>query len=139
MRVGIFLTFFASSLAFCSEGYSKPTPQITGTFSDLHFVKEAGDFVGTEIKIVETSQGYQAVVQFAIGVPSDLYLAAVTVSGTAVRISLRNSEGKSLETIIGQISARRFVGVAEDPDGSKEPLNLPRRSSFWDSPNKSCR
>ncbi len=35
----------------------KPTPgqkqvKITGTFSDMHFVKEAGDLLGTEIKIV---------------------------------------------------------------------------------------
>jgi len=36
-------------------------PRMTGTYSDLHYIEEAGDLLGTEIKIVLTGSKLQGV------------------------------------------------------------------------------
>src|SRR5258708_23093640 len=46
--------------------------KITGTFSNMHFIKEAGDVLGYEIKIVYAGGSYQSTLQFAEGAPSEL-------------------------------------------------------------------
>lgn len=46
----------------------------TGTFSSMYFHPEAGDLLGTEVRIVYTRKGFQGTIQFAEGEAGELIL-----------------------------------------------------------------
>jgi hypothetical protein len=58
--------------------------RVTGLVSNLHFVKEAGDIVGTEIFIMFSNEGLFALVQCAEGSPSAPVLVPVMASGAEI-------------------------------------------------------
>lgn len=47
------------SLGIQASPRTESEPRITGTYSDVHYIEEAGDLLGTEIKIVFTGSKLQ--------------------------------------------------------------------------------
>jgi hypothetical protein len=97
---------------------------VTGLFSDLRFVDEAGDLVGTEIFVVYSGEGYFAMVQVAEGTAGKPWLVPAQVEGPEVRFSIpRCGE------FIGLVSASRLKGRFESCPNWM--VDLPRKSSYW--------
>lgn len=116
-----------------AEGQSPktPEPRITGTYSDMRYNEESGDVLGAEIRIVATSGGYQASVQFAEGVPEDLIVADVTVTGNKISFSIPRSYRGGAE-FSGVIENHMLIGEFRFKTGGPNKVSLPRRKSYWD-------
>jgi hypothetical protein len=114
----------------------------TGIFSDMRYVKEAGDVVGTEIFVTYGDGEYWAQVQHAEGEPGAPHLAKVNVQGTKVSFELafdethieilanRAEQPKIVHYLLhfeGEVSKDRLVGKFND----SETLDLKRRNSYW--------
>ena len=98
--------------------------RITGMFTDMRYIAEAGDLVGTEVFIVAGARGYVGVVQFAEGAPVDPVVVPLTVKGTAVTFEAPIL-GQTLK-FNGHVTERALVGTF-----GIEQLTLPRRASYW--------
>jgi hypothetical protein len=111
--------------------HGRPKVKVTGLYSNLHWVKEAGDVVGTEVLIVYSTGGlpgqHWAYVQIAEGSPSPPFLVKATVSGDQVEFTLPEAAGKA-RRFMGKVTEKGLVGQFE---GSAEKLVLPRRKSYW--------
>jgi hypothetical protein len=107
---------------------SAPAPKVAGIFSDLHWVEEAGDLVGTEVFLFHGRAGYWALLQLAEGAPRDPSLVSATVSGTAVEFPFPAFGPKAV--FKGLVTATRLEGAIT---GGSAPvkLSLPRRGSYW--------
>jgi len=57
-------------------------PRVTGFFSNMEYIKEAGDVVGLEVWIVYARGSYWATVQVAEGEPDPPEVVPVQVSGS---------------------------------------------------------
>jgi hypothetical protein len=57
------------SILVLTAGAAPPKPKITGLFSNLTYIEEAGDLVGYEVFIVYGGESDFAVVQVAAGWP----------------------------------------------------------------------
>lgn len=123
--VGVVLLLGAPSPA----GAAEKRDRVTGLFSDMHWVEEAGDVVGTEV-LISYSSGmkghYWAYVQVAEGSPSPPVLVEATVSGDRVEFTLPGSKG--LGHFVGKVTAKALVGKF---DSSEAVVTLPRRKSYW--------
>jgi hypothetical protein len=102
--------------------------QIPGMYSNMYYVKEAGDVVGMEIFIVSGGDGYYATVQIAEGAPNPPVVVKVQVQGSNIEFTLPNSSGVSLGKYKGNISARGLRGKFE---GEEKSSFLKRRNSYW--------
>ena len=105
-----------------------PDPKVAGVFSDLHWVEEAGDLVGTEVFLFRGRDGYWALLQLAEGAPADPSLVSATVSGTAVEFPFPAFGPKAV--FKGQVTTTRLEGAVT---GGSAPvtISLPRRGSYW--------
>ncbi len=119
--------------AALASGARKATQKYTGTFSDLRYVETAGEFVGVEVRIVNTRVGYQATVQFSEdGDVSELALAAVKVAGESVRLDFQTAAGGLPAALDGKVNAKHLWGVIRLGD-VEETVDLPRKAgSYWD-------
>ena len=129
-----------------SGGVSGSGLKHTGTFSDMRFIEDAGDVLGTEVRIVKTAEGYQGMVQFAEGHPDPLSLAVVSFGNEdAVSMRFQDSDKAHRKSYFptsfeGHITKTGLEGVFRfGGDVSKyEAVNwdwevkLPRRKSYWD-------
>ncbi len=105
--------------------------RITGTYSDMYYNKEAGDVVGEEMRIVATAAGYQGVLQFAEGVPSDLIVVDVKLDGNKVSFSIPGSSVYA-GPFAGTLDNGVLRGELRFKSGTTEVIRLPRRKSYWD-------
>src|SRR6266849_10924659 len=64
-------------------------PRVIGFFSDMRYIADAGDVLGTEVWIVYGGQRYYATVQVAEGAPSAPVVVPVEVSGWKVRFTIK--------------------------------------------------
>jgi hypothetical protein len=101
--------------------------KVTGTFSDMYFNEEGGDVLGTEVRIVVGSRGYQAAVQIGQGQPSDLMVVNVWTSGDSIRFSLPG--GDRFE---GRITSKYLAGKFLRGSARPEVVKLARGRSYWD-------
>jgi hypothetical protein len=100
--------------------------KVTGFFTNMHYVPEAGDVVGMEVWIVYARGNFYACVQQAQGEPEPPVVVPVKVSGAEVRFSL---QGPQPLAFIGTVSK---TGLALSVAGSKQPPEmLKRQSSYW--------
>ncbi len=111
---------------------ARESPKLTGTFSDLAYHDEAGDLLGTEIRIVRTREGYQAAVQIAEGSPSALYLTDATFRENQIAFTLKEAGQYSGGTFNGTIAPTGLTGSLKFPSGGEMKLNLKRGRSYWD-------
>jgi hypothetical protein len=95
--------------------------RVTGMFSDMHYIADAGDVLGTEVFIAFTSKGYWAVVQMAEGVPDIPVVVPVTIKGTDVSFILSDKL-----TFAGTVTPTALVGTL-----GYEKVSLRRGKSYW--------
>ncbi len=105
---------------------AQPKTRVTGLFSNMHWVEEAGDVYGYEVLIVSTGDRYFATFQEAQGMPGPPVVVSVRVSGTTIEFEVPNSDGP--RTFRGTVSTRSLVGAFQ---GSSEKLVLRRGKSYW--------
>jgi len=116
-----------------SHSETAPLPvKPTGTFTSLHYHQEAGDLLGTEVRIVRTARGYQAAVQISEGSPSSLYLADATIRENQISFTLEDAEPYSGGIFTGIISSTGLTGTLRFPSGGKDAIDLKRGKSYWD-------
>ena len=73
--------FCASKICACclllltvSGSHAQQEPKVTGFFTDMHYLQDVGDVIGTEVWIVHARGAYWATVQIAEGEPDHLPL-----------------------------------------------------------------
>src|SRR6266852_1007446 len=71
-----------------SSTEAQKPPRITGTYTNMHYVAEAGDVIGYEIKIVFTGDKFQAALQIAEGVPGELVVVDVQSDNAKINFSI---------------------------------------------------
>ncbi|CAN5120565.1 hypothetical protein BH11PSE2_BH11PSE2_14640 [soil metagenome] len=114
-------------LALASSATSAPSRvQITGIYSDLRYIKEAGDLVGTEVFIV--NGGTVVYLQEAEGSPTDPVVAPSELNGNRITFSVPGSRFGDWDGVITK-SGVDFSCKAAAPDC--RPLHLPRKNSYW--------
>ena len=118
-----------------SSGSQKHQPQVTGFFSDMRYMKESGDLVGTEVWIMKAGGGrYYAAVQDAEGGPSVPVVVPVEVSGSKIRFTITkhlvDQDGRPAPDLVvrydGIVTRAGLSGMA-----NSEPLKLKRGKSYW--------
>lgn len=109
---------------------TKQRIQITGMYSDLYHVPEAGDVVGLEIFVVYGGDCYYATVQIAEGVPEPPVLVKLQITGSSIEFSLPVHAGSlsELGKFKGKITATGLTGKFEKETTSRV---LKRKKSYW--------
>ena len=121
-------------LLIISGSSAQQRPHVTGFFSDMHYISDAGDVLGTEVWIVYARGGFWATVQMAEGAPDPPIVVPVEVSGTRVKFTVReplvNQDGKaapdSVTNFDGTVTRAGLAGTI-----NSRPLSLKRRNSYW--------
>lgn len=129
MRINLAL---ASMLLFCATADAAKPLKIVGTYTDLRYVEEAGDVVGTEIMIVFGGErGYFAVLECAEGTPSKPVVVAVTVRGAEVEFAPHSDEDSTCpkEKFVGTVTKDGLRGAFKGT--SNYPGTLKRGRSYW--------
>ena len=120
------LFLFVCAMALSADGQTRVQP--TGIFSDMRYIKEAGDVVGTEIFVTYSVDQYWAQVQFAEGSPFDPMLVKANVVGNKLSFDFP-AESPILR---GHFEAElRRDGLMGGIDGARDTFNLKRRNSYW--------
>ena len=107
-------------------------PRITGTYTNMSYIKEAGDVVGYEIKIVFTGGGFQGALQIAEGVPGNLILVDIQVVDTKISFSIPDGNGPYAGLFNGAIQNGVLKGEFRFKRGGSEKVELQRGKSYWD-------
>jgi hypothetical protein len=118
-------------IGISSEATAQTSVRITGTYSDMSYVEEAGDVVGKEIRIVGTAGGYEAALQFAEGVPHGLIVVMVEASGNKITFSIPEPSDYA-GRFTGTIQNGVLKGEFRYESGETEIVKLPRLKSYWD-------
>jgi hypothetical protein len=127
-----------STAAEPKKGPNSSPPQVTGVYSNMRFATE--DVSGVEIFLLNSDDGYFALLQCAEGVVSKPVLLPATVSGPLLYPD--GFKGYELEIQAHSDSAShcpkaKFRGVIRAPglkghfDGTEYPGILSRRRSYW--------
>jgi len=106
-----------------------PKTKITGMYSNLEYIEEAGDLVGIEIYVMGRGDGYVAVVQCAGGGPGDPVVTPVVISGAEISFKLPEGQddcGTSFSGVVSKEGLRgRFVNEIKE-------RWIPRRKGYWE-------
>jgi hypothetical protein len=114
-----------------TEADEKSQTRITGTYTDMRYVSEAGDVIGTEIKIVFTGSRFQGALQIAEGVPGELILVDVEQKANSVSFSIPESSPYP-GSFAGAISGGALRGEFRFKSGGSAKVVLRRGKSYWD-------
>lgn len=106
-------------------------PRIAGTYSNLHYIEEAGDLLGEEIKIVPGSPDYQGAFQVAQGAPEKLIVVDIKVDGAKIRFTIPDSSSYAGE-FTGEVENAVLKGQFRFKSGASEKVELPRGKGYWD-------
>jgi hypothetical protein len=104
---------------------------VSGIYSDLKYIPEAGDLLGTEIFIVYGGDsGHFAFIQCSEGWPGRPVLVGAKIEGTRVELSAHHDNESQCPKakFIGTITRSGLKGTFE---GQLEPTTLPRKKSYW--------
>lgn len=117
-----------------STSSAQQRPHVTGFFTDMEYIREAGDVVGTEVWIVYARGAYWATVQMAEGSPGPPVVVPVDVSGSKVKFTVRepliDQDGKPAPDAViqfeGTVTRSGLSGAV-----NSQAFNLKRRNSYW--------
>lgn len=117
------------------DSSAQQQPKVTGFFTDMHYIPEAGDVLGSEVWIVYARGQYWATVQMAEGEPDPPQVVPVEVAGARVKFSTRtpliSSTGKPVPDLVMEYSGTvSKAGLTLSIQGNQATL-LRRRSSYW--------
>ncbi len=107
--------------------------RITGTYTNMYYNQEGGDVLGEELKIVLTTQkkGYQGVLQFAEGEPSELIVVDIRISGNKLEFSIPENTPYAGQ-FTGTIAKGIIKGKFSFKGGGEETAVLKKGKSYWD-------
>jgi hypothetical protein len=109
--------------------------QAFGTFSNMHYIDQTGDVVGTEITIMPQYQTAYAIFQCSEGAPSDPVLVPVSIDGNQIRFTIHTRDKSCDGVFTGTITARGLKLVTQSENkgqqASKGGELLSRRASYW--------
>jgi hypothetical protein len=111
---------------------SRPAPRVSieGIYSDLHYIEEAGDLLGTELKIVKVGDRYKGSLVIAEGEPSKEIPVDIKVSGAQIRFSIPEEGGYPGE-FQGEIGKHFLTGEFRFTNGGSSKVKLRRGDSYW--------
>ena len=131
MRASIVAIVVAAMLPCVAEG-APPRPQktITGVFSDLRFIPQAGDVVGSEIFLLSNGSGYFVLLQCAAGRLGSPELLPANVDYPVLTFIVPENSNSSCPPgeFKGMISKRGLHGRIK---GLEWPGYLDRKRSYW--------
>jgi hypothetical protein len=97
---------------------------IVGTYSDIRYIEEAGDVVGTEINITFNGTSYQASLEIAQGSAGDpITPSEIKVDGKRISFSIPQSFGYTGE-FTGKIENGMLTGAFVFTDGRSQMVFL---------------
>jgi hypothetical protein len=107
---------------------------VTGFFTNMEYIKEAGDVVGMEVWIVYARGEYWATVQVAEGEPNPPVVVSVRVSGQHVAFALKqpsfHPDGTSAPDVVlnfdGLVGKSTLTGTF-----GKQHITLKRSGTYW--------
>jgi hypothetical protein len=107
---------------------------VTGFFSDMRYVREAGGVIGTEVWISFARDQYWACVQTAEGEANPPEVVTVEVSGSKIRFTIMKQRVDAQQNLLpdlrmdfaGTVSTAGITGTFNGQD-----VNLKRRGSYW--------
>ena len=132
------LRFYVSCLLLAASGSTaqqRPSvPRVTGFFSDMRYIQETGDVIGTEVWIVYARRSYYAAVQIAEGAPERPYVVPVEVTGLSgvkftIRLPIFNKDGTPAPDAV--IEFKGTVSKSGLMLSLPEHTLLKRRNSYW--------
>lgn len=134
MRSKILVICLVLVTVFGVNAQQPQVPRVTGFFSDMQYIREAGDLVGTEVWIVYARGGYYASVQIAEGEPDPPYLVPVKVVGlTGVEFTIRepllDQDGRPVPDAVTNFEGT--VSKAGLLFSKPERKLLKRRNTYW--------
>jgi hypothetical protein len=91
----------------------------------MRFIEDAGDVVGTEIKIVYAGDHFQGALQFAEGTRGRLVLVNVIQEGSAVRFAVPD-DSELPGSFTGKVCDGLLRGTFHFKDGGTEAVVLRR-------------
>jgi hypothetical protein len=100
-----------------------------GTFSNLRYVDESGDVLGTEITIVPQYRSAYAIFQCAEGAPTNPIFVPVAIKRNRVTFTIKNGDGCP-GTYNGIVNAKGLT-LSVNPTSIEGDGFLPRRKSYW--------
>ena len=111
-------------LAVVTSG-AQQQPRVTGFFTNMHYVREAGDVVGTEVWVVYARGHFYAAFQDAAGEPDPPVVVPVDVSGSQIRFTI--STPRAVTHYSGTVGK---AGLMLSVEGNPVIL-LKRQRSYW--------
>jgi hypothetical protein len=106
-----------------------------GTFSNMHYIAQTGDVVGTEITIIPQYQTAYAIFQCSEGAPSDPVFVPVSINGNQIRFTVHTRDKSCDGVFTGTITARGLKLTVQSEDknqkASEAGVLLSRRASYW--------
>ena len=125
-------------LAVSMQAQSTPAKrhgQVFGTFSNMHYIEETGDVVGTEITIIPQYKTAYAVFQCAEGAPSDPVFVPVSLNGNQIRFTVHSGDKSCDGVFTGTLTAQGLRLIAYSETRAREASNggelLLRQASYW--------
>jgi len=126
-----FLIIVIGLLSFTGLAASAEAVKLTGTFSSFEYNEEGGDLIGTELRIVLTSHGYQGTIQMAEGSPGELVKISPIFDGLNISFEIKDElyQGQ----FKGSYTDHGIEGVIYYVGGGESSECLPRKVGHWDS------
>jgi hypothetical protein len=121
----------ATETVSLSQTRTSQRPRITGTYGNMYYNSEGGDLIGDELKIVNTKQGYQGVLQISEGAPEPLILVDVKLTGTNISFSIPDSSPYA-GSFDGKIENGLLRGEFHFKSGGADKVELKKGKSYWD-------
>jgi hypothetical protein len=121
----------ATGTVSLSQTRTSQRPRITGTYGNMYYNSEEGDLIGDELKIVNTKQGYQGVLQISEGAPEPLILVDVKLTGTNISFSIPDSSPYA-GSFDGKIENGLLKGEFHFKSGGADKVELKKGKSYWD-------
>jgi hypothetical protein len=129
---------FFAVLAVSMQAQSTPAlrhGQAFGTFSNMHYIAQTGDVVGTEITIIPQYQTAYAIFQCSQGAPSDPVFVPVSINGNQIQFTVHSRDKSCDGVFTGTITARSLKLVAQSENKGQKASEaaelLSRRASYW--------
>ncbi len=111
------------------SGTGKESVQFTGIFSNLTYIEDAGDVVGMEVFVLNSSAGHFAMVQIAAGPIADPVLVVAKLDGNKIEFTLPTTAGfESMGKYTGKITSTGLIGKFEKDTKTQF---LKRKKSYW--------
>ena len=107
--------------------------RISGTFTNMHYIADAGDVIGYELRVVPAGEAkYQAALQIAEGAPSKLMLVDIQAKECNISFAISDVYGVYAGTFKGAVANNTLKGEFTFKSGGVDKVELKRGKSYWD-------